>query len=67
MDYRIEKDTLGEVKVPKDKLWGAQTERKNFQTVYFTICEYSKKICVITSPHPFKLLKKILLIICLPT
>lgn len=27
MDYRIEKDTLGEVKVPSDKLWGAQTER----------------------------------------
>lgn len=27
MDYRIEKDTLGEVKVPKDSLWGAQTER----------------------------------------
>ncbi|MFD2890561.1 class II fumarate hydratase [Flavobacterium chuncheonense] len=27
MDYRIEKDTLGEVKVPIDKLWGAQTER----------------------------------------
>lgn len=25
--YRIEKDTLGEVKVPADKLWGAQTER----------------------------------------
>ena len=33
MDYRIEKDTLGEVKVPKDSLWGAQTERskKNFK------------------------------------
>ena len=33
MDYRIEKDTLGEVKVPKDCLWGAQTERsrKNFK------------------------------------
>jgi fumarate hydratase class II len=33
MVYRIEKDTLGEVKVPKDKLWGAQTERskKNFK------------------------------------
>lgn len=32
MDYRIERDTLGEVKVPKDKYWGAQTERsrKNF-------------------------------------
>jgi len=27
MDYRIEKDTLGEVKVQSDKLWGAQTER----------------------------------------
>jgi len=27
MNYRIEKDTLGDVKVPSDKLWGAQTER----------------------------------------
>ena len=27
MEYRIEKDTLGEVKVQADKLWGAQTER----------------------------------------
>ena len=27
MEYRIEKDTLGEVKVPSDKLWGPQTER----------------------------------------
>jgi fumarate hydratase class II len=27
MKYRIEKDTMGEVKVPTDKLWGAQTER----------------------------------------
>jgi fumarate hydratase class II len=27
MDYRIEKDTMGEVKVPSDKYWGAQTER----------------------------------------
>lgn len=27
MGYRIEKDTLGEVKVPSDKFWGAQTER----------------------------------------
>ena len=26
-DYRIEKDTLGEVKVPINALWGAQTER----------------------------------------
>ncbi|RNC90363.1 MAG: class II fumarate hydratase [Allomuricauda sp.] len=27
MGYRIEKDTMGEVKVPSDKYWGAQTER----------------------------------------
>lgn len=27
MKYRIEKDTMGEVKVPADKFWGAQTER----------------------------------------
>jgi fumarate hydratase, class II len=27
MDFRIEKDTIGDVKVPADKYWGAQTER----------------------------------------
>jgi len=27
MTYRIEHDTMGEVKVPSDKYWGAQTER----------------------------------------
>jgi len=27
MEYRIEKDTMGEVKVPSNKYWGAQTER----------------------------------------
>ncbi len=27
MSYRIEKDSLGEVKVPADKYWGAQTQR----------------------------------------
>lgn len=33
MDYRIEKDTMGEIKVPADKLWGAQTQRslQNFK------------------------------------
>jgi fumarate hydratase class II len=33
MKYRIEHDTLGEVKVPADKYWGAQTERsrQNFK------------------------------------
>jgi fumarate hydratase class II len=27
MGFRIEKDTMGTIKVPSDKLWGAQTER----------------------------------------
>ncbi|CAN1550367.1 FumC Fumarase [Spirosomataceae bacterium] len=33
MDYRIEKDTMGEVKVPSHVYWGAQTQRsiENFQ------------------------------------
>lgn len=33
MEYRIEKDTMGEVKVPADKYWGAQTQRsrENFK------------------------------------
>ncbi|MBL5768848.1 class II fumarate hydratase [Heyndrickxia sporothermodurans] len=33
MQFRIEKDTLGEMKVPVDKYWGAQTQRskENFK------------------------------------
>ena len=27
MKYRIEKDTIGEIKVAKDVYWGPQTER----------------------------------------
>ncbi|WP_066316700.1 class II fumarate hydratase [Bacillus sp. FJAT-29814] len=32
-NYRIEKDTLGEIRVPYDKFWGAQTQRskENFK------------------------------------
>ncbi|CDI65492.1 Fumarate hydratase class II [Lactobacillus helveticus CIRM-BIA 101] len=26
-EYRIESDTIGPVKIPKDALWGPQTER----------------------------------------
>jgi fumarate hydratase, class II len=29
MEYRIEKDTIGEIQVPADKLWGAQTQRSS--------------------------------------
>ncbi len=33
MEYRVESDTIGEVKIPKEALWGPQTERSrhNFQ------------------------------------
>ncbi len=33
MEYRIEKDTMGEMRVPSDKYWGAQTQRsyQNFE------------------------------------
>ena len=33
MEYRIEKDTMGEMKVPKDRYWAAQTQRsyQNFK------------------------------------
>ena len=33
MEYRVEKDTMGEIKVPKDRYLGAQTERsfENFK------------------------------------
>ncbi|BAK18070.1 fumarase [Solibacillus silvestris StLB046] len=33
MEFRIEKDTLGEIRVPAEKIWGAQTQRskENFQ------------------------------------
>ena len=27
MEYRIEKDTMGEMKVPADRYWAAQTQR----------------------------------------
>lgn len=53
MEFRIEKDTMGEVKVPADKYWGAQTERSrnNFKIGH----EGSMPIEVI---HAFAYLKK---------
>jgi fumarate hydratase class II len=53
MEYRIEKDTMGEVKVPSDKYWGAQTERSrnNFKIGQ----EASMPIEII---HAFAYLKK---------
>ena len=39
MDYRIERDSMGEVQVPADKWWGAQTQRSfnNFKIGTFPI------------------------------
>ena len=28
-EYRLEKDSMGEIKVPVDRHWGAQTQRAN--------------------------------------
>lgn len=52
MDYRIEKDTIGEIQVPADKLWGAQTQR-SFQN--FKIGGQKMPLEVI---HMFAILKK---------
>ncbi len=59
MEYRIEHDTMGEVRVPADKYWGAQTERSrnNFKigpsgTMPFEIIEgfaYLKKAAAYTN------------------
>ncbi|MBO2944675.1 class II fumarate hydratase [Paenibacillus sp. F411] len=52
MDYRIEKDTLGEMKVPADKLWAAQTQRslENFKI--------GTEIMPMEIVHAFAVLKK---------
>ena len=53
MEYRIEMDTLGEVKVPADKYWGPQTQRSH---INFPIGpEASMPIEII---HAFGYLKK---------
>ncbi|CAG9622671.1 class II fumarate hydratase [Sutcliffiella rhizosphaerae] len=52
MDYRIERDTIGEIKVPKDKKWGAQTQRS---LENFAIGEEKMPIAII---HAFAILKK---------
>jgi len=52
MDYRIEHDTMGEVKVPADKYWGAQTQRS---LLNFTIGEERMPMEIIFA---FAVLKK---------
>lgn len=54
MEYRIEHDTMGEVKVPADKYWGAQTERSRNN---FTIGD-EKNLMPIEIVRAFAILKK---------
>ncbi len=53
-EYRIEKDTMGEVQVPADKYWGAQTQRslQNFEIGGDTM------IMPTEVTHAFAILKK---------
>lgn len=46
MRFRLEKDTMGEVEVPIDAYWGAQTERskKNFK-IGGHIMPMGKNVC----------------------
>lgn len=65
MKYRIEKDTMGEVQVPADKYWGAQTQRslmnfpigppKSMPIEIIHAFGYLKKAAAITN-HKFGLL-----------
>ena len=52
MEYRIEHDSLGEVKVPADKYWAAQTER-SFENFPIGIEKMPAEII-----HAFSILKK---------
>ncbi|MCY9093300.1 class II fumarate hydratase [Bacillus mojavensis] len=52
MNYRIEKDTFGEIKVPADKFWGAQTQRSKEN---FKIGSEKMPICIVKA---FAILKR---------
>lgn len=73
MDYRIEVDSMGEVKVPKNKYWGAQTQRslQNFeiggQTFTFPMIQafgIVKKAAALTNLELGKLTKEKCDLIC---
>ncbi len=52
MEYRIEKDTMGEMKVPADRYWGAQTQR-SYENFKIGVEKMPKEIV-----HAFGILKK---------
>lgn len=53
MSYRIEHDTMGEVKVPAEKYWGAQTQRSKMNFPIGEAASMPKEIV-----HAFGYLKK---------
>ena len=55
MRFRTEFDTLGKIKVPADKYWGASTQRSN---KYFDIGDFLVRPIVIKSIAMIKLIKK---------
>ena len=64
MDYRIEKDSMGEIEVQADRLWGAQTQRslQNFRigtekmpTELITAFAYLKKAAALVNENLGKL------------
>ena len=42
MEYRIEHDSMGEMKVPADRLWAAQTQRSHVASV-IEVCNTLKQ------------------------
>ena len=54
MEYRIEHDSMGEVKVPSDRLWGAQTQR-SVQNFRIGVGNETMPVEII---HAFGILKK---------
>ena len=52
MKYRVEFDSIGKIKVPGDKYWGASTERSN---KYFNIGDFLVRPLVI---HSIAIIKK---------
>lgn len=60
MEYRMERDSMGEIRVPADKLWGAQTQRsfENFQIgtekipyAMVTVFAYLKKAAALVNKN----------------
>ena len=56
MKYRIEFDSIGKIKVPGDKYWGASTERSN---KYFNIGDFLVSIFLLKFGKRDQVLKQI--------